>query len=76
VSRPPVEDDTEVHEAVAAAPNGGAQCLEQWSMARGRVEWMMRARWRRGDGGRKGKTRVHHAPFIAAQGGGRRAARQ
>jgi hypothetical protein len=45
-------------------------------MTRGRVEWMMRARWRGGDGGGKGKTRVHRAPFIAAQGSGRRAARQ
>jgi hypothetical protein len=39
-----------------------------------RVEWTTRARLRGGDGGKKGETRVRRAPFIAAQGGGRRAA--
>jgi hypothetical protein len=40
-----------------------------------RAEWMVRARWRGGDRGEKGETRVRRAPLIAAQGGGRRAAR-
>jgi hypothetical protein len=34
-----VDDDTEVHEAAAAAPSGGARRLEQRSTARGRAEW-------------------------------------
>jgi hypothetical protein len=37
--RTPSDDDMEVHEAAAAAPSGGAQCLEQRSAARGRAEW-------------------------------------
>jgi hypothetical protein len=37
-SGPWVDDDTEVHEAAAVAPNGGAQPLEQRSARRGRVE--------------------------------------
>jgi hypothetical protein len=41
-----------------------------------RAEWTASARWRGGDGGKKGETRVRCAPFIAAQGGGRRAARR
>jgi hypothetical protein len=44
-SGPPVDDDTEVHKAATAAPSGGAQRLEQRSVARGRAEWMARARW-------------------------------
>jgi hypothetical protein len=38
-SEPPVDDDTEVHEAAAAAPSGGARRLEQRSAVRGGAEW-------------------------------------
>jgi hypothetical protein len=54
-SGPPVDDDTEVHEAATAAPSSGARCLGQRSTVRGRVEWMARARWRGGDGSERGK---------------------
>jgi hypothetical protein len=49
----------------AAAPVGGAQ---GFSGNESRAKWMVIARWRGGDGGEKGETRVRRAPFIAAVG--------
>jgi hypothetical protein len=49
----------------AAAPVGGAQ---GFSGSESRAKWMVIARWRGGDGGEKGETRVRRAPFIAAVG--------
>jgi hypothetical protein len=38
-SGPPIDDDTEVHEAVVVAPSGSARRLERRSVVRGRAEW-------------------------------------
>jgi hypothetical protein len=63
--------------AVRGTPVGEEAALgRQGSGCKSRAEWMARARWRGGDRGEKVETRVRRAPFIAAQGGGRRAVRR
>jgi hypothetical protein len=58
VSRPLVNDDTEVHEATAVARSGSARRLEQRSTVRGRADWggsLAVAKEEEGNGSRCGR---------------------